>query len=447
LSTAVRDATLDALAAALAAGEVSSEQLVTTCLDRIADPDGEGARAFLTTAGERALASARAIDSLRAAGAEPSSFAGIPVSVKDLFDVRGEVTRAGSRVLDHGPATVDAAAVANWRRAGLIPVGRTNMTEFAFSGLGINPHFGTPTNPWDRANGRIPGGSSSGAAVSVSDGMAAGAVGSDTGGSCRIPAALCGLVGFKPSQSRISREGMVPLSSSLDAVGVIGRSVGCCATLESLLRGTTPDALQSVARAPRLAVPRNYFFDGVDDEVATAFERALARFAERGAEIVDIEIPELSEIPAMSAGGGLPAAESFAWHRDLIAAKADGYDPRVLSRIRRGEAQTASDLIGLHHWRERLAAAMAAALDGFDAFACPTVPIVAPTQAECEPDDEYTRLNLLMLRNPTVVNLVDGCAISVPMHPEGKPPSGLMLGGIANDDYLLRIAAWVEESR
>lgn len=438
--------TLEDAARELAAGRASSEQLVEEALARIEDPDGEGGRAFLAVDADGARRAARAIDALREAGIEPSPYAGAPVSVKDLFDIRGQVTRAGSTFLDRGPASRDAAAVGRWRRAGLVPVGRTNMTEFAYSGLGINPHYGTPANPWDRERGRIPGGSSSGAAVSVADGMAFGALGSDTGGSCRIPAAFCGLVGFKPTQSRLPREGMVPLSDSLDAVGVIARTVACCASLYAILRGLPPQPPRPAARPPRLAVPAGYFLRDAEPAVAAAFDRALSRLADAGAELVEAAFPELEEIAEASAGGGFPAAESYAWHRDLIAAHAEEYDPRVLARIRRGEAQSARDLLALQDWRRRFIAAIARHLDGFDGLASPTVPIVAPPLDAFEDDGEYSRLNLLALRNPTVVNLFDGCAISLPMHDAGEPPTGLMLAAVGGaDEQLLRVAAWAEE--
>ena len=437
---------LDQAAADLAAGRVTSLQLVDACLERATDPAGEGEHAFVGLDADAARGVARAMDGLRAVGAEPSPYAGIPVSVKDLFDVRGQVTRAGSVVLDRGPADRDATAVAAWRRAGLVLIGRTNMTEFAYSGLGINPHYGTPANPWDRASRRIPGGSSSGGAVSVADGMAFGALGSDTGGSCRIPAALCGLVGFKPTQDRISRGGMAPLSSSLDAVGVIGASVACCAELAGLARGELGSKARAAVRAPRLAVPRNYFFDDALPGVVAAFERALGALSDGGAELVDGELGELDEIAEASAGGGFPAAEAFAWHKELIASHADGYDPRVLVRIRRGESQSAADLLALVEWRRSFIARIAERLQPFDGFVFPTVPVVAPPLAVFEDDDEYSRLNLLMLRNPTVVNLLDGCAISVPANVEGEPPSGLTIAALCGqDDELLRIAAWAEE--
>jgi aspartyl-tRNA(Asn)/glutamyl-tRNA(Gln) amidotransferase subunit A len=441
-----KPARLDALVDDLAAGRTTASALVEGCIERAADPAGEGERVFVELDAERARDVARAIDGLREAGGEPSPYAGIPVSVKDLFDVRGQVTRAGSVVLDRGPAAADAAAVAGWRRAGLIPIGRTNMTEFAYSGLGINPHHGTPANPWDRQTGRIPGGSSSGAAVSVSDGMAFGALGSDTGGSCRIPAALCGLVGYKPTQDLISREGMAPLSESLDAAGVIAPSVACCAALAGLARGEEWRRARPASRPPRLAVPRTVVFDDAEPAVVAAFERACGTLAEAGAELVDLKLAELAEIGPASAKGGFPAAEAFAWHRKLIEEHCAGYDPRVLVRILRGKGQSAADLIELIAWRRSFIERVAERLAGFDAFVFPTVPALAAPLADLVDDDEYSRVNLLMLRNPTVVNLLDGCAISVPMQAEGEPPSGLTIAALGGqDERLLRIAAWVEE--
>ncbi len=439
--------TLHQLAADLASGRTTSEQLVDECLARIADPAGEGRSAYLEVEAERARAAARAMDLLRRARAEPSPFAGVPVSVKDLFDVRGQRTRAGSVALNPMPADRDATAVARWRQAGLVILGRTNMTEFAFSGLGVNPHYGTPANPWDRPSCRIPGGSSSGAAVSVADGMAHGALGSDTGGSSRIPAALCGLVGFKPTQAEVSRDGMVPLSATLDAVGVLGRSVDCCAALFGLVRDKPTPARPPLGRTPRVAVVRNYFLHEAEPAVVEDFERAIDRLSDAGTNLVEVELPELEAIPEMSAGGGFPAAEAYAWHHELIERRADDYDPRVLVRIRRGEQLSARDLIVLNRRRKALEGDLRRRLEGFDAFACPTVPLLAPPIDALDDDAEYARINLLMLRNPTVVNLIDGCSVSVPTNRGGHPPTGLMVSAFGGHDAaVLRIAAWMEEA-
>ena len=233
--------TIEDHAKALADGSTSSRALVEQCLARIADPGGEGARAFIKVHAGPARAMADAMDTLRRVGREPSRYAGIPVALKDLFDIAGEATPAGSRVLADAPsAAAHAPVVQRMLAAGFVPVGRTNMTEFAFSGLGINPHYGTPCSPWDRAARRIPGGSSSGTAVSVSDGMAVAGLGTDTGGSCRIPAAFCGIVGYKPTARRVPITGVLPLAPSLDSVGPLAPSVACCAVIDAVLAGETP---------------------------------------------------------------------------------------------------------------------------------------------------------------------------------------------------------------
>src|SRR3954466_6798049 len=232
--------TLKKLAEDLESGRTSSRKLVEECLARIADPAGEGQRTFIHVDKDAALDAADAMDRLRKAKAAPSPYAGIPVSIKDLFDIKGQVTRAGSRALeDSAPAEADATVVARLRRAGVVVIGRTNMTEFAYSGIGINPHYGTPKSAWNRSVGHVPGGSSSGAAVSVADGMAHGALGPDTGGSCRIPAAFNGIVGFKPTQRRVPLDGGVPLSSTLDSFGPLARTVACCAVLDAVLADET----------------------------------------------------------------------------------------------------------------------------------------------------------------------------------------------------------------
>src|ERR1700749_4250166 len=228
--------TLATLADDLESGRTSARKLVEDWIAKSADPSGEGQRTFIHVDKDAAIAAADAMDHLRKAKAAPSRFAGIPISIKDLFDIKGQVTPAGSRALDDSqPAQADATVVARLRRAGFIVIGRTNMTEFAYSGIGINPHYGTPKSSWQRSVGHVPGGSSSGAAVSVADGMAYGALGTDTGGSCRIPAAFNGIVGFKPTQRLVPLDGGVPLSSTLDSFGPLARTVSCCAIMDAVL--------------------------------------------------------------------------------------------------------------------------------------------------------------------------------------------------------------------
>ena len=439
--------TLDALAADLAAGRTTSRGLVEDCLARIADPAGEGGRAFLQVDAEGARKAADAMDALRAAKAAPSPYAGIPVSVKDLFDVAGQVTRAGSRALDDmPPASADAVTVARLRRAGFVVVGRTNMTEFAYSGLGINPHYGTPRSPWRRDEGHVPGGSSSGAAISVTDGMAHAALGTDTGGSCRIPAAFNGLVGFKPTARRVPLEGSVPLSWSLDSIGPIARSTRCCAALDAVLADEAPAPLPEVPLAGlRLLLPETVVLDGLQEAVATAFEAALARLSRAGALITRAPLPEFSEVAAMNALGGFTASESHAWHRPLLARRGDDYDPRVSSRIRRGAGMSSADYLDLQRARADFVRRATARVAGYDALVMPTAPILPPSIRELEDEAAYTAANLAALRNPTLINMMDGCAISLPAARPPEPPVGLMLAAAAGADRrLLALAASVE---
>ncbi len=439
--------TLAQLANQLGAQQVTSRQLVTDCLARIATTTGEGARVFLKVYGEQALATADFYDRMRAQGAHLNPFAGIPVSIKDLFDVAGDTTLAGSTVRKAAPAAErDARAVARLRAAGFVVIGRTNMTEFAFSGLGLNPSYGTPLNPWDRATGRIPGGSSSGAAVSISDAMAYGALGTDTGGSCRIPAAMCGIVGFKPTASRVPLEGAYPLSTSLDSVGPLANSVACCATLDAVLSGQAFEPVPGLAAGDlNLAVLTNYVTDGLDSTVAGSFERALRALRQAGVKLTDVAVPELTELPEINRKGGISAAEAYAWHRPQLATAAAGYDPRVLVRILRGREQDAADYIDLLNIRADFTARVARRIRKFDAVLMPTIPIVAPTVAELQVDDAYVRANGLALRNPSIINFINGCAISLPCHDPGTAPVGLSLFGLANTDAALLSVAKVVE--
>jgi len=435
--------TLLQLAADLAAGRTHSRTLVEECLARIADTSGEGARVFTKVEPEKAIAAAEYHDRMRHSGAAVSPFAGIPISIKDLFDVCGEVTTAGSVVLrDSTPASRDAVSVARLRAAGFIPIGRTNMTEFAFSGLGLNPHYGTPLNPHDRGAARIPGGSSSGAAVSVTDGMAHGALGTDTGGSCRIPAALCGIVGFKPTARRVPLDGALPLSESLDSIGPLASSVSCCAVLDAILAGETELAVTPLPiEGLRLAVPQSVVLEGMDANVAASFERALETLANAGARISEIPLKELAELPQINRKGGFAAPEAYAFHRARIATDASSYDPRVLSRIVRGKEQEAADYLDLQRQRTDFQRRVANIVAPYDALLMPTVPIVAPRLSELQQDDAYTRINMLVLRNPAIINFLDGCAISLPCQRAGELPVGLMLAGThGSDRRLLAIA-------
>ena len=437
-----------ALAQKLENGEVASIELVERSLAAIAAPDGEGTRAFLHVDAAKARGAATDADRQRRVGTAPSPFCGIPLSIKDLFDVRGEITRAGSIALgENPPASADATAISRLRRAGFVFVGRTNMTEFAYSGLGLNPHYGTPLNPYDRRARRIPGGSSSGAAVSVADGMAAAGIGTDTGGSCRIPAALCGIVGYKPTAARIPLDGVVPLSPSLDSVGALARTVDCCAILDAVMSGAQvpPRSVTSGPHSMVLGVPRQLVMDDLDDVVAATFERALSQLCRSDITVVDTDFHALAMLPHINAKGGVAAAEAFAWHQRMLAEQGAEYDQRVLARILKGAEQSAADYIDALRARQDMIAQAQRAMVDFDALIYPTVPIVAPRLDALADDSDYVRLNTLVLRNTSVANFLDTCAISIPIQRPGEPPVGInVLGHAGQDDTLFSIAAHLE---
>ncbi|KRQ99400.1 amidase [Bradyrhizobium valentinum] len=440
--------TLASLAADLDAGRTTARKLVEECLAKIADPAGEGARAFIHVDKDAAIAAADAMDHLRKARAAPSPYAGVPVSIKDLFDIKGQVTRAGSRALeDSAPAEADATVVARLRRAGFIVIGRTNMTEFAYSGIGINPHYGTPKSVFNRGVGHVPGGSSSGAAVSIADRMAHGALGTDTGGSCRIPAAYNGIVGYKPTQRRVPLDGGVPLSFSLDSFGPLARSVACCAVLDAVLADEAVQPLQPRAvKGMRLAVPTTIALDDLDEEVARTFERALATLSRQGASIERIEVPEFHDVGVMNSKGGFAAAESYAWHRYLLTSKGDVYDPRVRVRILRGEGISAADYIDIVGARRAFIARTEKRIAPYDALVLPTTSNTPPVIADLADDQAFATQNLRSLRNCTLINMLDGCAISLPAHREGDMPVGLMLAAAGGSDRrIFELAAGMED--
>ncbi len=441
--------TLRQLADQLASGEVRSRDLVAQCLERIADPHGEGGRVFIEIDEQDILAQAEKMDSLRDEGSPPTEFAGIPISVKDLFDVQGQITRAGSAILDSAPiAQKDASIVQKLRQAGFVILGRTNMTEFAYSGLGLNPHYGTPANPYDRNSRRIPGGSSSGAAVSVTDTMAFGAIGTDTGGSCRIPAAFCGITGYKPTANRVSLKGVYPLSESLDSVGPLARSVDCCAILDAVLSGEKHDmGAERPATSLKLGILANYVLDDMEPVVAHQYQLACTALSAAGIKLAEVRIEDLERLPDLNAKGGLAAAEAFAWHQTMLeSASFDRYDPRVSSRILKGREQSAADYLHLLWERRKIISAANEATVDFDAVIYPTVPIIAPIISEFDGDDDfYARMNLLALRNPTVTNFLDRCGISLPLRLEEAPPVGLMvMGHHGKDRELFQIARTLE---
>ncbi len=439
------------------AARAAIEHGTTTAVERLAGSFRAAgspacADAFLSTSVAAGEAAARAVDILHAAGAPLPPLAGLAVSIKDLFDVRGETTAAGSTVLaDDPPAVADCPAVARLRRAGAAFVGRTNMTEFAFSGVGINPHHGTPANPATAALdglARIPGGSTSGGAVSVATGAAWAALGSDTGGSIRIPAALQGLVGFKNTARLTPADGAVPLSTTLDTVCAITRSVRDAIVVHEVLADRRVAPLAKPLSALRFGLPTTLMLDDLEPGVATAFEHAVAALRHAGARVDEIVMPRLDDVATINAAGGFSPVEAWAWHRRRLSLHADRYDPRVASRIRRGEAMTGADYIDLIRARRDWIASMAAELDGFDALLSPTLPCIAPPLAPLLDDDAaFFRVNARLLRNPSVVNLLDGCALSLPCHAPGTMPAGLMIwSGALRDDAVLGASLAIESA-
>jgi aspartyl-tRNA(Asn)/glutamyl-tRNA(Gln) amidotransferase subunit A len=415
-------------------------------LARIADPKGEGARACLTVYQATARLEADAADARARAGMSLGALDGAIVSIKDLFDVKGEPTRAGAKILVNAPpAKADAPAVRRLRAAGAVIVAKTNMTEFAFSGIGLNPHFGTPGNPADRA--RVPGGSSSGAAVAAADDLCEIAIGTDTGGSTRIPAAVCGIVGYKPSRQRIPTEGAFPLSFTLDSIGPLARSVADCARADAVMAGDEPAPLEPVPLAGlRLGIPQGMPLADLDATVTARFAAAREAVGRAGIRLSEERIDDfLDAMGRINAKSGFAPAEAYSIHRERLAAHGEDYDPNVRFRIERGAALSAADYVAMARERAALVRALDARLSDLDAFVLPTTPIVAPRMDEVATRESFAAKNMLLLRNTSIVNFFDQCAISLPLPRDGGLPVGLMLVARNGHDHrLFRIAAAVE---
>jgi aspartyl-tRNA(Asn)/glutamyl-tRNA(Gln) amidotransferase subunit A len=402
----------------------------------------------------------------QAAASSPNlSLAGLAISVKDLFDVAGEVSASGSTVMaGHAPAAQDATAVSRLKAAGGVVLGRTHQVEFAFSGMGVNPHFGTPVNPAalqvDPSTPRIPGGSSSGAAVSVASGAAFVGLGSDTGGSIRIPAALCGLVGFKPTARTVPTQGAIPLSHTLDSIGALTRSVRDAALAHEILSGQTLPKTGKALKDCHFAVAQSVMLDGLDADMARNFEASLRALSQAGAKISHISLNEIADLSSIQARGGFSAPEVLSWMipAGLWPERQAEMDPRVAQRIRTAEAMSAADYVRLQLARLQWIEQVNRALQDFDSVLSPTVPLVAAPITNVAPGDgrdakldaardaEFFRVNALMLRNTSVVNLLDGCAISLPNQPQGGLPTGLMLWHSADHDAaVLHMALQIEQ--
>lgn len=416
-------------------------------LARIDDPQSDGRVTYTKVYAERARAEADAADARAKAGVSLSPLDGWVISIKDLFDVAGEVTTAGSSILRSQPAAkVDAPAIARLRQAGCVIVGKTNMSEFAFSGIGINPHYGTPGNAADKS--RVPGGSSSGAGVSVAEGTARMGLGTDTGGSIRIPAALNGCVGFKPTAGRVPTTGAFPLSYALDSVGPLAGTVADCAAADAVLAG---EASWTLSPAPlaglRLAIPRGRLFSQIEPEVENAFEAAVKRLTKAGARITEVSIEDLlQELADAMARAPFVAMEAAAVHAEWMEERARDFDPRVLARIRVGAKAAAPDYIRLVNKRTELIARMRDRLADLDALILPTTPIRAPKISELiGSDDKFWTANGLMLRNTTVGNIFTFTGISLPCPDVKGLPVGFMMTALGGEDHrLLRMAASVE---
>ena len=435
---------------AIRAGSTTSQAAAQACLAVAQSP--ACAHAFMQLTPE----------SLQYRASQPqvsqSPLAGLAVSIKDLFDVQGQITQAGSIVLtNQPPASKDCMAVARLRAAGAGLIGRTNMVEFAFSGVGTNPHYGTPSawdGLYDQAVGapgqaHAPGGSSSGAAVSVATGAAFIGLGSDTGGSIRVPAALNGIVGFKNTARLVPTQGALPLSTTLDTVCAMTRTVRDAVLAHEVLSARRVPQGHRPLSGHRLAVVKSLMQDNMDATVTRAFERSLTSLRDAGAHIDEIALSELNELAPMMATGGFSPAEGFAWHRELLARDSGRYDPRVLQRLMRGSGMKAHEYMDLVQARQQWIRRVEKALVGYDAVLSPTTPITAPTISNVAPgderDNEFFRVNGLLLRNTSAVNTLDGCGISLPCHAPGELPVGLMAWHAAmHDDTILQLALLLE---
>jgi len=426
----------------------SARKRLDAALARIDDPAGEGARACLTVYREAARAAADASDARHRAGVSLGPLDGTLVTLKDLFDVAGEVTRAGSKVLaDEGRvAAADAPVVQRLRAAGAVIVAKNNMSEFAFTGVGTNPHYGTPGNPADRQ--RAPGGSSSGAGVSVIDSMTEIAIGSDTGGSVRIPASLCGVVGFKPSRQRVPTEGAFPLSYTLDSVGPLAKTAAECALADAVMAGEAPWTVHPAPLAGlRIGVAQGMPLENLDDTVAARFPAALERLKNAGVRLTDEQLPLFDDMGRVLARASILVAEVYSIHGERLAERGDGVDPIVRGRIEKGRDIAAADYIWSMRERARLIRAMDARLADLDVLAMPATATVAPRFDEVAEPKAFMARNALLLRNTTIGNFFDLCAVSVPMPRDGGMPCGLMLlARNGHDRHLLRIAAAVEKT-
>jgi aspartyl-tRNA(Asn)/glutamyl-tRNA(Gln) amidotransferase subunit A len=433
------------LSVLLQSGALDPVTLAQTLIDKIAGYKDQSI--FTEVLGERALVEAKAASNRIRSGRSLGLLDGIPIAWKDLFDTQGSVTKAGSVVLsDHAPAGRDAPVVKALADAGMVSVGRTNLSEFAFSGLGINPHYGTPHNPMSKDEPRIPGGSSSGSAVAVAAGLLPVAMGTDTGGSIRIPAAFNGIVGYKATRGRYAMDGIFPLASSLDSLGPLCRSVQDAIWVDAAMRGRpAPDIARTDIRGITVVVAETVVFDDAEAGVFEAFEQAIGRLQAAGVTVERRAFPVFAEIfDLMARHGALVTAEAFALHKErLFGDAAARMDQRVVARARLGEKIAMTDYVAILEARRRLIGQFKAGLNPCELIVHPTLPHVAPAIAPLVADDDlFFRINGKTLRNTLIGNFLDGCGVSIPCGTgDAGMPVGLLLSGQADEDERLLSAA------
>jgi aspartyl-tRNA(Asn)/glutamyl-tRNA(Gln) amidotransferase subunit A len=423
----------------IARGEIDPVALTETYLDAMAT-HAETDRIYARTTPQRALAEAEAARARARTGHRLSLLDGVPISWKDLFDTAGVATEAGSALLKDRVPDTDAVVLRNATAMGLVCLGKTHMSELAFSGLGINPMTGTPPNVND--HGAAPGGSSSGAAASVAFNLAAAGIGSDTGGSVRIPSAWNDLVGLKTTAGRLTLEGVVPLCLKFDTIGPLCRSVEDAALLLAAMEGRQPADLKGAnLQGRRFAALQTCVLDDIRDEPLAGYQGALDRLRAAGATIEPLDVPELNE--AMSLSAVLFTAEAYGLWRDVIEAHPEKMYDQILERFRIGKTYSGPDYVAAWAKLDAARAAWDVATAGFDAVLAPTAPNLPPSVTRLDSDrDYYVTENLLTLRNTRVGNLMGLCALTLPT---GVPSCGIQLLGKPNmEDALLRIGAAAE---
>ncbi len=428
----------------IARRELSPVELTRTYLDRISTHN-ETLCAYMTVTEDRAMSMAQAAETALAGGDHRGPLHGIPVALKDLFDVEGLITTGGSILLHDNVAQRNATVARRLFEAGAVLLGKTHMVEFAFGGAGINHHYGTPWNPWDLEVHRLPGGSSSGSAVAVAAGLASIALGSDTGGSVRVPSSFCGLVGLKPTFGRVSCAGALPLDPTLDSIGPMARCVTDAALLYNIIAGADPydggtwsappfvpvEDVEAEISGTRLCIPREYFWDDVEPEVESAVRATARVFAELGAYVDEVTLDPLNRLAELRAFKNLTAVETCVSYGSLLQQCGEDFDPIVRQRMVAGFDVSAVEYLTAKRFRDVLQHDAARAMADIDVLLVPTTPFAAPAVDDCDDSGpEYQRVNGMCLRNTAAANLLGLCAISLPCgFTEDGLPIGLMLIG------------------